>query len=279
MKPNLTHISLEELLGVYALDAVDDDERRIVDQHISVCPRCRSEVEGHREVAAMLAGDAHGAPDSARSKRRVWDQIVTELTAEAPPLKLASVVPISPKPEGPQIRERSQTTRASQTAVWMAGVAAALVLLLGAGLAVQSTRLSGAEAELAAREQQVASLAATLQAEPLDQAVNAALSDPAAQVVSLTADTSLDAMLVVLLPDGTGYVVQNSLDPLPADATYQLWAVVDGKVISAGVLGNEPEVVPFHLDPEGLEGLVITQEEAGGVPQSEADPVVAWFEA
>lgn len=266
MKSELTHISIEELLGAYALDAVDEDERRIVDQHISYCPRCRSEVEGHREVAAMLAGDAHAAPD------QVWDQIVNELNAEAPPLRLAPVGPISQKPERRQ-------SMASRPAVWMAGVAAALVLLLGAGVAVQSSRLSGAEAELAAREQQVASLAATLQAEPLDQAVNAALSDPAAQVVNLTADASPDAMLVVLLPDGMGYVVQNSLDPLPVDATYQLWAVVDGKVISAGVLGNQPEVVPFHLDPEGLEGLVITQEEAGGVPQSEADPVVAWFEA
>ena len=272
MKSDLAHISIEELLGVYALDAVDDDERRIVEQHISVCPRCRSEVEGHLEVAAMLAGDAHGAPDAARRQRRVWDQIVNELTAEAPPFKLAAVVPISQKHERPQ-------SVASQTVAWIAGVAAAIVLLLGAGVAVQSTRLSGAEAELAAREQQVASLAATLQAEPLDQAVNAALSDPAAQVVSLTADASPDAMLVVLLPDGTGYVVESSLERLPDDATYQLWAVVDGKVISAGVLGNQPEVVPFHLDPGGLEGLVITQEEAGGVPQSEADPVVAWFEA
>ena len=265
MKQDLAHLNIEDLLGVYALDAVDEDERRIVDQHISVCPRCRSEVEGHREVAAMLAGDAHRAP------QQVWDQIVSELTAEAPPLKLAPVVPISTG------QEKSSTT--SRTSLWLAGVAAAVVVVLGAGVAVQSTRLSGAEAELAAREQQVASLAATLQAEPLDQAVNAALSDPAAQVVSLTADASFDAMLIVLLPDGTGYVVQNSLDPLPADATYQLWAVVDGKVISAGVLGNEPDVVPFHLDPEGLEGLVITREEAGGVPQSQADPVVTWFEA
>ena len=269
MSQDLAHLNIEDLLGVYALDAVDEDERRIVDQHISVCPRCRSEVEGYWEVAAMLAGDAHHAP------QQVWDQIVSELTAEAPPMKLAPVVPISMKQETKQ--ERSSTT--SRTSLWLAGVAAAVVVVLGAGVAVQSTRLSSAEAELAAREQQVASLAATLQAEPLDQAVNAALSDPAAQVVSLTADASFDAMLIVLLPDGTGYVVQNSLDPLPADATYQLWAVVDGKVISAGVLGNQPEVVPFHLDPGGLEGLVITREEAGGVPQSQADPVVAWFEA
>jgi len=263
MMKEQTHMNVEELLGVYALDAVDQDERLIVDEHIAVCPRCRNEVQNHREVAAILAGDARRAPD------QLWDRIVNDLSAEAPPMKLAPVVSLPSK----------QPRRGTRPDIWIASVAAALVLLLGVGIAVQSTRLSGAEAELAAREQQVATLAATLQAEPLDQAVNAALSDPAAQVVSLTADASLDAMLVVLLPDGTGYVVQSSLDPLPADATYQLWAVVDGKVISAGVLGSQPDVVPFHLDPGGLEGLVITREEAGGVPQSQADPVVAWFQA
>ncbi len=86
-------------------------------------------------------------------------------------------------------------------------------------------------------------------------------------------------MFIVILPDGTGFVFRNTLDPLPEDSTYQLWAVVDQKVISAGVLGNQPDLVPFRIDPEGLEGLVITREVAGGVAVSEADPVVAWFEA
>ena len=133
--------------------------------------------------------------------------------------------------------------------------------------------------EIEEQDRQITALTATLEADPLQQAVTVALADPAAEVVNLTAEGSAQTTLIVLLPDGTGYVYQHNLEVLPADATYQLWAVVDGKVISAGVLGNQPAVVPFHIDPQGLQGLVITQEVSGGVPQSEADPVVAWFKA
>ena len=45
MMKEQTHMNVEELLGVYALDAVDQDERLIVDEHIAVCPRCRNEVQ------------------------------------------------------------------------------------------------------------------------------------------------------------------------------------------------------------------------------------------
>ena len=46
---------IEELLGAYALDAVDDDERRVVEGYLATNPRARAEVQQHREVATMLA--------------------------------------------------------------------------------------------------------------------------------------------------------------------------------------------------------------------------------
>jgi hypothetical protein len=140
-------------------------------------------------------------------------------------------------------------------------------------------RVGDLTSRVAEQDRQITALAAGLETNPLEQAVSAALEDPAAQVANLTAPGSTNTMGIVVLTDGTGYVFHNNLDPLPGDSTYQLWAVVDDRVISAGVLGNQPALVPFHIDPQGLQGLVITQEIAGGVPQSEADPVVAWFKA
>ncbi len=46
---------LDELLGAYALDAVDADERRRVEDYLAVNPRAAAEVQAHREVATMLA--------------------------------------------------------------------------------------------------------------------------------------------------------------------------------------------------------------------------------
>jgi hypothetical protein len=153
------------------------------------------------------------------------------------------------------------------------------VVSLGAAVIAQSGRIGDLNAQLTAQEQQINTMNATLQTDPLRRAVVAALENPAAQIANLAGEGTAGETLVVILPDGTGYIVESTLPELPQDSTYQLWAVVSDKAISAGVLGNRPEIVPFHIDLEGLQGLVITREVAGGVPQSEADPLVAWFEA
>jgi hypothetical protein len=255
------HTSIEDLLGVYALDAVDEHDRRLVEQHLAECSQCLTEVEQHRQVAALLAGEAVQPPP------HVWDRIIGEIAAAD--RHKAPVVSLDRKRRVPSFT----STR------WLTGVAAAVLVALTAGVVAQSQRVGDLNSQLAEQDRQIAAMAASLETDPLQQAVAAALADPAAQVANLTADGSAETMLIVVLPDGTGYVFQSNLETLPADATYQLWAVVDDKVISAGVLGNNPSLVPFRIDPQGLQGLVITQEVAGGVPQSEADPVVAWFKA
>ncbi len=261
------HDTIEELLGVYALDAVDDDERRLVEDHLSRCSFCRNEVEEHREVAALLAGEVVEAP------QHVWDGIISKINATGPLEELAPVLSLEEKRKAPFL------TATRRVATVAAAVAAAVVIGLSAGLVTQSQRIGDLTSEITEQDRQLTALAATLAADPLEQAVAAALADPAAQIASLTAEGSNQTTMIVMLPDGTGYVYQSNLDALRTDATYQLWAVVDDKVISAGVLGHQPVLVPFHIDPNGLQGFVITQEAAGGVPQSEADPVVAWFKA
>jgi hypothetical protein len=162
---------------------------------------------------------------------------------------------------------------------WAAGAAAAAVLALGAAVVFQSGRIGDLNTQMAAQQQQIATLSSSLQVEPLQQAATAALSEPDARIANLTGEGTSHAMRIVVRNDGTGYVLQSSLPELSAGSTYQLWAVVDDTVISAGVLGRNPGIVPFHIDPEGLRGLVITREVAGGVAQSQQDPVVAWFDA
>src|SRR5262249_30000919 len=53
---------MDELLGAYALDAVDDDERRELDEYLASNPRAQSEVQHHREVATYLAWSGADAP-------------------------------------------------------------------------------------------------------------------------------------------------------------------------------------------------------------------------
>ena len=98
---------------------------------------------------------------------------------------------------------------------------------------------------------------------------------PDAQTVSL--DGNSGTATVVLLPNGTGYLGTEGLASLESDSTYQLWAVQSGKVISAGLMSPSSGVVAFHVDADTLEGLVLTIEEAGGVPVSSQPASASWF--
>ena len=55
--------------GAYALDALDDVERRAMDRHLRGCPECTEELREFQEVAAMLAERvAAQPPDSLRAE-------------------------------------------------------------------------------------------------------------------------------------------------------------------------------------------------------------------
>ncbi len=85
------HDTIEELLGVYALDAVDPNERRLIEDHLSRCSFCRNEVEEHREVAALLAGEVVEPPP------QVWDGIISMINATGPLEESAPVVSLEEK--------------------------------------------------------------------------------------------------------------------------------------------------------------------------------------
>lgn len=245
------HEEIEALLGAYALHAVDADEAEIVERHLEGCPRCRSEVEGHRDVAAMLANTGGDAPEG------LWDRIAGRLEDAPPPLRLtvpagsADVVPLSPR----------RRVRASRVAVAAVGIAAALTVgVLGAQVVRQQQELDRFEA--------------AIEEGTLLSAANIALRDPKGQQVQLR---SLDGSVTgeaVVLPDGTGYLLVHQLPALDG-GTYQLWGQTDSGLISLGLLGGEPgAVIPFHAGAT-VAALAITAEEPGGVLQSKNPAVMA----
>ena len=63
MERELTHDEAAELLGAYALDAVEVAERDAIEHHLNECPRCRAEVADHRTVASFLGSAGGRAPD------------------------------------------------------------------------------------------------------------------------------------------------------------------------------------------------------------------------
>ena len=234
-----THDEIAELLGAYALDAVDPDEHAEVEDHLATCAKCRAEVAEHREVAALLANTGATAPDG------LWDRISGTLDAAPPPIDLGAV-------------RRRRRWMPSQAALGAAAAAAVVVVaLLGWQINDQGQRIDDLQAALT---------------DPLVPAFEEALDDPDSQVFELA---SADGGLKVrgaILSDGTGYLRASSLPDLDAGRTYQLWGITGEQAVSLGVLGDEPGVVTFRS--VGYRVIAVTEEVAPGVIQSQNDPVV-----
>jgi hypothetical protein len=237
-----SHQDIEELLGAFALDAVDDDERDLVEAHLAGCPRCRAEVERHRETAALLAQGGERAPEG------VWHRIAEALDEAPPALDLAPV---------------ARRTIPLRVAAATMAVAAAVALFVGVTVGRHDNH----------RLDRIDRLAQAIQEANVNSAAFAALSDPAAEQVKLASADGKASAEVVRLPDGTGYLVPGTLAPLPAGRVYQLWAVRADAKIS---LGANPGVSAFRMTGP-VSAYAVTDEAAGGVAASSNQPVAVGF--
>jgi anti-sigma-K factor RskA len=203
------HEDIQELLGAFALDALDPPERAQVEEHLKHCAECRREVEEHRDVAAMFF------EETVEPRPDVWQHIVERLDQPAPTLA----------------RERRSISL--RTVVSLA--AAAVIVIAGLGIAVVALdqRTSGPSTSQAA----------------LQRAAQTALTAPGARRTTLRSSDGRLSIEVVILPTGRGYLVGNNLPALPNGQTYQLWAETNNQLISFGLLGQTPGVSSFQVEP------------------------------
>jgi len=223
-----THDELAELLGAYALDAVDDTdgEREAVRLHLLECVRCRAEVAEHREVAALLAHAGEPAPPA------VWDRITAAIEGEAPPSPQPLLRAV-PAPPAPRARWWSRP---------LTGAAAAAVVVIAAlgWLAFDANRrLDDLEG---------------------DRGVAAAMADALADPASTVVDLDGEVRVRAVLDDGSGYLAASDLPAAPARRIYQLWGASGDDLVSLGVLGADPaDVVAFEAGD--VDALALTVEE------------------
>lgn len=241
-----THEHIKDLLGVYALDAVDDAEREHVERHLADCEECRTEVDEHRGVAAMLATvDLSGPPN-------VWERVETAIATPGD-----NVIPLR---------------RTPRLAVTLTAAAAAIFVAV---VAVQAGQIRTLRQDVSASNAAIDALEDQIASGDFDRAVSLIAARPDVQTLVLDGDAG--RATVILLPDGSGYLVGDSLDPVGPEQTYQLWAVQAGEVVSAGLMGPAPHTVPVRVDLDSLEALVLTKEPQAGVVVSDRPAAAAWF--
>jgi hypothetical protein len=235
------HEGVEDLLGAYALDAVEPEERELVEAHLAHCDRCRAEVADHREVAAALAGGG-SAPEG------LWDRLAASLSDAPPP----EVVPLDRMRPAARARRREHTGERR----WLGVAAAAAVVFVLA--------LGGAAYTITDQNQQIDDIADELAAAQSPEGMRVA------QMVDVSGDTTVSAVVA----GEQGYLFADGLEPLDPGWTYQLWGASDGRMRSLGLLGDEPSLETFEVR-EGVTTLAITREESPGATEPTTEPLVA----
>jgi Anti-sigma-K factor rskA len=260
---NFSDEELDELLGAYALDAVDEHERSAVERYLERSSSAREEVRNHYEVAMALATTPGQAPMA------LWDRIEANMKPHVTETVDPSTVTLGSD-------STSSRTLAFPGVRWVAAAAAALLIASFATVSVRQHRtITALRSDVAAaratartnemRAEKVERLLTTTTAK--ERTIQLLLATSGTTVAHLDTASGVSVVEVILAPDGQGYLVSKALPALSSDRTYQLWGVADDVVLSLGVFGSAPKTLEFAAHQRWTK-FVLTEEQSPGVPTS-----------
>jgi anti-sigma-K factor RskA len=242
VEPNQTvarHAATRDLLGAFALGAVDAEEAEMVRAHLATCAECQAEMAELWLAVDSLPNTIEPMEPSPALRDRIAAAVMAEAASPAPASLAPSATPaaepvstIAPMPPAPEpIRQPASFW--SRATPWAA--AAAILLLLSAGLLVWNLRL---------REQ----LATT----------------PVAETIALApTDVAPDARgQVTYLPQDDLFILDvRDLPPLEPDQVYEVWLIgEDGVPAPAGVFDQPTDQHAIVADRDRYNTLAITAE-------------------
>ena len=244
MEPNQTvarHTATRDLLGAFALGAVDAEEAATVRAHLATCAECQAEMAELWLAVDSLPGMIEPMEPSPALRDRIAAAIVAEeaTPAPAPPVPLAAPAPepVPVIPPAPSVPEpvRKPASFWSRATPWAA--AAAILLLLSAGLLVWNLRLREQI------QQATAPVTETIALAPTDAAPGAG-----GEVTYLTQDD----LFILDVRD---------LPPLEPDQVYEVWLIgEDGVPAPAGVFDQPTDQHAIVADRDRYDTLAITAE-------------------
>jgi anti-sigma factor RsiW len=84
---------IHDQLAAYALDALDDSERRRFEEHLADCGRCSDELESLRDAAAALAYVPEGPAPPPALRERLLERAHEESASKVVPLRRRRALP------------------------------------------------------------------------------------------------------------------------------------------------------------------------------------------
>lgn len=261
------HDETRELLPAYALDALGPDERRRVEGHLaSGCDRCAAELAELERVLGVLGESAPPVSPPPGARERLLSLVGAE----------------------PSHREGERDRRAvPRRAGWLAAAALGAVALVGGWILWETTsradRLRQENAELRQTVEEQRERIGALERERTELARHISFlvgrSTEHVRLAALEAAPGATGRAVVDRDSGRGQFFAYGLPPLATDRTYQLWYIVDGEPLSAGIfevgtdgVGTVDVEVDRPLD--AIQTWAVTVEPEGGVPEPTGEMVL-----
>jgi anti-sigma-K factor RskA len=268
----MTHDDVQALASDYVLGLLDDVTRTRVASHLASCPACADEV---RQVAQTMDAVGRSVPevDPPASLR---DRIAT-IPARVPQLAAS---PARAEAHAPRTESGARLTP------WFAAVAASLVAAVATWQAfsaraeVQRLKQELVDMQVRAGDAQVARATLQEQVDEFTRMMDVLRSSDLISYSLAGSGAAANAHARAYVTHKNGMVfTADGLPALPAGRIYQLWVIVGGKPVSAGLLSPDANgrvlAVSSTPDIPAMPAIVaVTLEPAGGLPQPSTTPIL-----
>ncbi len=233
-----------DLLAAYLLDAVDEHERQVFEEHLLGCSDCERELADLAPTVEALGSSVSTSPPA-----HLRESVLRQVTAAATHERSAQAPEHARTTSPPDALAARRAARSSRRLVLLAGAAAAVAVIMALvfgpfrGTDDMTPAMIAAAADAQRYEVQVGDATATI-------------------IVSRTLDKAA--------------IETTDMTPAPNGQDYQVWfAQADGTVTDAGVMPHVEDAAMVLSDDVGdAVGVGLTMEPAGGSPQPTSEPIV-----
>ena len=254
------------ILESYVLGTATPEEYKEVAGYAAQYPEIKKEIEEIEKAMATYVTE-HKIEPPVNLKNAILSKIAAETKGSGGAVEHKV---INMNPEAP---------KGANFFYW--SVAASFLLLVSTGVAiyfgVQSNKLDNYLDNMAKANTVLSdsmhNIAANMSQMERDMAI---LKDPMYKIVplkGLKVAPESKAMVCWCPTDKTVYVEIDKLPPAPQGMQYQLWAIVDGKPVSEGMLAMSNGLHRMS-DVENAQAFAVTLEKAGGSPTPTGDMYV-----
>ncbi len=256
---------IEELLPFYALDALNDEERELVESYLAQHPEAREELNELHSGASALP---YGIPP-VEPPRQVKESLMARVNADAE-ARVHSSMQMTPQPA----RRVSWFENMFQVLSLGAAVAAMIwVIVLNTQVSRLQNEIAGLHDTLAAQSNSLEQIIANLPQSPPSNVITVSVKGTDVQ-------PHAHGQLIADPKEQSAVLVISGLPKLEANKTYQVWLIEGDKPVSAGLLsvdenGQGVVIVTSEEAISSFKALAISIEPEGGSPQPTGDIVVS----